>query len=317
MYSKPLLIALLAYCSLTSVAQTIKINKKNELKIYEAFNSGDLNQLDKYIAMDAIEHAIPDGKPNGLEGTKAIFKSLKDAFPDGKIKVIEIVAEGDDMLIYSEFTGTNKGAFMGMPATNKMVKFKGMDLVKFNHSGKAIEHWGQDDNVAMLQQLGVIPAAKPIPEIPLKQEAKITMMSTTADQNKMTSQKFFDYFSKADIEGDLTLLAPGFKLWWNSEPVALGAGTYKMLGESYLKAFPNGEWKATLQIAEGNKVASVTSFTGVQTGPLMNFAASGKQVNTKGYIIDHFKNGKITERISLNDDLSLLKQIGAIPNDKK
>ena len=187
-----------------------------------------------------------------------------------------------------------------------------MDLVKFDKTGKAIEHWGQDDNLAMMQQLGVAPAAQPLPEIPYSAMADGKIMKTSPEQNKMMSAKFFEYFSMGDIAADMKMLAPDFKIWWNSETMAHGAGTYKMLGETYRKAFPDCKWTATIQLAEGDKVASFTNYTGTQTGELMGIPASGKTINTQGFNIDHYKDGKIIERITLNDDLSLLQQIGAI-----
>jgi predicted ester cyclase len=45
---------------------------------------------------------------------------------------------------------------MGMPATGKKIEVKGLDIVKFVN-GKAVEHWGLNDDLTMLQQLGVIP----------------------------------------------------------------------------------------------------------------------------------------------------------------
>jgi predicted ester cyclase len=293
--------------------QTTAVNKMNELKIYDAFNSGDFDELDKYIARDEVDHAIPEGMTNGLEGTKAMFKNFKSAFPDGMIKILETVLEGDYMMIYSEFTGTNKGDFMGSPPTNKRVKVKSMDLVKFDHQGKAIEHWGQDDQIAMMRQMGLIPMQPSFPQIPLTGLTRSKMMKTTMDQNKKTTNTFFQYFNEGNLDGDVSLLDPDFKLWYNSDEMAYGAGTYKMLGETYLKAFPKPKWSATIQLAEGNKVASFTTFEGLNSGNFMDIPASNKIVMAIGYAIDYYKNGKIEKRVVVNDDLSLMQQIGANP----
>ena len=44
-----------------------------------------------------------------------------------------------------------------MPATGKSVDFQGVDIVRINDAGKAVEHWGVTDTMAMMQQLGAVP----------------------------------------------------------------------------------------------------------------------------------------------------------------
>ena len=46
---------------------------------------------------------------------------------------------------------------MGIPATGKHVSFSEIHIVRIVN-GKAIEHWGNSDDMGMMQQLGVIPA---------------------------------------------------------------------------------------------------------------------------------------------------------------
>lgn len=55
-----------------------------------------------------------------------------------------VMADGDYALIVGTWTGTNKGKFFGMPATNKSMTWTVSDLVRMVN-GKAVEHWGWDD----------------------------------------------------------------------------------------------------------------------------------------------------------------------------
>ena len=52
-------------------------------------------------------------------------------------------------------TGTHEGEFMGIAATGRRMEVPGMDLVRIR-DGKAVEHWGVTDNLAMMQQLGAM-----------------------------------------------------------------------------------------------------------------------------------------------------------------
>ncbi len=68
-----------------------------------------------------------------------------------------MIAEGDKVVVRGTWSGTHKGEFMGIAPTGKSVSFGVIDIVRIA-GGKVVEHWGQMDNLRMMQQLGVIPA---------------------------------------------------------------------------------------------------------------------------------------------------------------
>jgi hypothetical protein len=53
-------------------------------------------------------------------------------------------------------TGTNSGPMGNMPATNKKINIKGIDIVALK-DGKATQRWGYFDNMAMMMQMGMMP----------------------------------------------------------------------------------------------------------------------------------------------------------------
>lgn len=126
--------------------------------IDEVFNQGNLETVDELVSADLNEHEqLPPGFRPGREGLKDLIKALRAAFPDGKTSVEDIAIDGDKVWARNRSRGTNTGPFMGMPATGKIVEFEIMDLCRFD-GGKIVEHWGVADNIAMMQQLGVVPA---------------------------------------------------------------------------------------------------------------------------------------------------------------
>jgi predicted ester cyclase len=133
-------------------------NKATLMKIYQAFENGNADELDNNIANDVVDHAMDTAmtKKQGLEGVKDYLRANHKAFPDTKFKINAMVASGDTVICYYTFTGTNSGPMMGMPATNKSVKSDGVDIVVFK-DGKAVEHWGVQDNLAIMEQLGMMP----------------------------------------------------------------------------------------------------------------------------------------------------------------
>ena len=83
------------------------------------------------------------------------------AFPDLHMAVEDVVADGEKAVARVRYTGTNRGAFMGMPATGKSVEVQLIDMFAFGDDGRVREHWGVMDLMGMMQQLGLVPAGPP------------------------------------------------------------------------------------------------------------------------------------------------------------
>ncbi len=124
----------------------------------EVFNRGNVGVMDELMAPNFVEHEeMPPGTPNTREGAIQLFNMLHSAFPDFKATIHDIIAEGDKVVINMTWTGTQKGEFMGMPPSGKHITVPVIDILRFAN-GKITEHWGLMDSMAMMQQLGAIPA---------------------------------------------------------------------------------------------------------------------------------------------------------------
>ncbi len=130
--------------------------KAASMRLPEAINSGDFSVFDQVIAADAVDHANPPGLPPTVQGTKMFLSSFKAAFPDLHYHVEDTVAEGDRVVQRVTGTGTMKGDFMNMKASNKSATWTEMHIVRFQ-SDKVCEHWAVVDMASMLAQLGFGP----------------------------------------------------------------------------------------------------------------------------------------------------------------
>jgi len=86
---------------------------------------------------------------------------MLSAFPDLHFDTEDILASGDKVVARARVTGTNKGDFMGMPATGKSVSVQAIDILGFGEDGLVHDHWGVMDIMSMMQQLGVVPQGPP------------------------------------------------------------------------------------------------------------------------------------------------------------
>ena len=125
--------------------------------IGEVLNDKNVNAVDELMAANYIDHNPAPGVPSGTEGMKQLMSMFFSAFPDLHATIDVLVAEGDLVVGLITNTGTHTGDFMGIPATGKKVSFTETHIVRIA-DGKAVEHWGNQDDMGMMQPLGVIPA---------------------------------------------------------------------------------------------------------------------------------------------------------------
>ena len=123
----------------------------------EVVSKRNVDAIDDFMSADYIEHNPPPGMEPGAAGMKQMMGMFFSAFPDLNTTVEQLVAEGDKVVGMMTTTGTHRGEFMGIPPSGKKVSFTEFHMVRIIN-GKAVEHWGLSDDMAMMQQLGAIPS---------------------------------------------------------------------------------------------------------------------------------------------------------------
>jgi len=136
---------------------SIEENKALMRRFYEEISKGNLAILDELMAANVVEHSpfVPEQAP-GRQGILESFTMIRIVFPDLRITVEDIVAEGDKVVSRGTFSGTHKGEFMGIAPTGKQITVGLIEIVRIV-AGKMVEHWNVVDNLGMMRQLGVVP----------------------------------------------------------------------------------------------------------------------------------------------------------------
>ena len=127
-------------------------------RLYNLINAGDIDGFGRQLADDFVERDEIPGLPPTKDGVVQYFRIMLAAFPDLRMDVQDSFASGDKAVARLRISGTHQGEFMGIPATGKPVSVNLIDITRFGDDGLAREHWGVVDQLAMMQQLGVIPA---------------------------------------------------------------------------------------------------------------------------------------------------------------
>jgi steroid delta-isomerase-like uncharacterized protein len=132
---------------------SVEENKNIVRRYQDAYNTNNLDALDQVVAADVMAPKIMPGMPSGLAGAKLVHQTSLIGMPDFHTQIDELIAEGDKVVARITMTGTHSGDFWGMPATGKQVKFTGIYIARIA-DGKIVEHWGEEDGISLLQQLG-------------------------------------------------------------------------------------------------------------------------------------------------------------------
>jgi steroid delta-isomerase-like uncharacterized protein len=123
----------------------------------EAFNRNDPDAVDRLFAADYVDHdPSRAGLPPGPDGVKQAWSMFRAAFPDLQATVEDTIVEGDKVAVRGVVHGTHQGELMGIPPTGRRVTVALIDINRIE-SGKLVERWAEQDNLGMMQQLGVVP----------------------------------------------------------------------------------------------------------------------------------------------------------------
>jgi predicted ester cyclase len=82
-------------------------------------------------------------------------------FPLYEIYIDEMTAEGNRVILQARMKGTHLGDFAGIPPTHKTVDFP--FVIRYEiEDDKIVSHWMLADQMTMMTQLGVVPAAEAV-----------------------------------------------------------------------------------------------------------------------------------------------------------
>ena len=115
-----------------------------------AFRAGDQATIDELCHPGLVDHTPASDEEPTLAGFKASFPDLKEDLQD-------IIASGDTVATRWVVTGSQQQELMGIPASGQTIRVEGMNFYRLK-DGRVTDIWTQFDGVAMMQQLGAIPA---------------------------------------------------------------------------------------------------------------------------------------------------------------
>jgi len=136
----------MTYTTEQNKAVVIRFNK-------ECVEQGRPESFNELLADNVINHAAPDGMPNGPESFYHFLNEiLRKGFPDLQVEIIEQIAERDLVTSRKMISATHTGEIFGIAPSNKKVQIKVIDIIRLK-DGKYAEHWGQSNFLDILKEI--------------------------------------------------------------------------------------------------------------------------------------------------------------------
>ena len=140
-------------------------NRATFARFSDALNSGDPDviskTIDELVEPDAQIRTAAPIDATGAQLLKELWRRLHHAFPDLRVSVEDVIAEGDKVVSRNSVTGTHRGEYMGIPPTGRSVTYDEIFIVRFAN-GRIAETWGVVDVLSQMRQLGAtLPLSSP------------------------------------------------------------------------------------------------------------------------------------------------------------
>ncbi len=122
----------------------------------EVWNKRKLHLMGELVSPSHAFHGPnASGSSIGPEAYKRVVALLVAGFPDARFTIDDTVTEQDKVVVCWTLSGTHKGEYMSIPATNKKVSVEGITIHDIAN-GRIMDSYAMRDMWSLMQQLGVV-----------------------------------------------------------------------------------------------------------------------------------------------------------------
>jgi steroid delta-isomerase-like uncharacterized protein len=121
--------------------------------IEQGWQAGNSAIVDELHDVTFVDHD-PAGRTPDREGFKKGIEELYAAFPDfhGVIEDLVVDSIAGKVAVRWSATGTHRGPFLGFPPTGRLIRFKGIEILRIEQD-RIMDRWGEWDGLELLNQL--------------------------------------------------------------------------------------------------------------------------------------------------------------------
>ena len=289
----------------------------------EGWSGGKYDLAHEIISPNMIVHGA-GGQTVGMgpDGLIDLIRTWRTAFPDGRMEIDDLIVEGDTVAIRNTWYGTQEAEFYGIPPSGNKVAVTSVGIDRVT-DGLVSEGWGELDMVGMMQALGALPIVGPGAVAAGTDSTWGPTASGsggdtgTPDENRAMLRDFVAALASADADAAGALVdtrefvdhSPG----WGTRSFASVLESQAALR----RALPDLSYEvdSSNMVCEGDEVAAHSVVRGTHTGEaLFGAEPSGKEVVWTHSDFVRVNGGKIVERWTATDMLTLFQQAGVLPS---
>ncbi|MBK8026156.1 MAG: ester cyclase [Chloroflexi bacterium] len=264
-------------------------------------NEGNIDKCMSAFAPTFIDHQIVPGGAtmgNDWNAVRQAHILLHESFPDVQFGIRDVIIDGDTVFLLVKAEGTQQGAFFGLPATGRHIKWTATRVLRYAN-GQFAEGTSELDQVSILQQMGIIPTPP--------------AMYDTAG-NKAMVRTLIDEINKGNPNAFAMFVAPDVRTTFDSaEQPVRGVGALNADLGMLRSAFHDLYIEIESLAAYHDKVSARVRYSGTHAGDFLGFPGSGQKYVWSGAITYRIEDGKITEVTTNTDRFTLYQQVGLIP----
>lgn len=154
-----LFLLLATWPMMASATEVEERNKAIAKRVFEEVLAGGNWELGaQFYAPGFVNHRLNRDLSLHEENDRA--KAWRQAYPDLKFTLEQVVAEGDLVSVLWMAKGTHTGTFNGNPGTGKLIQIRGITLWRIA-DGKIKEEWSAIGDYTLLEQVGMLPIPTP------------------------------------------------------------------------------------------------------------------------------------------------------------
>lgn len=139
------------------------------------------------------------------------------------------------------------------------------------------------------------------------------MTAVRTDIRDVARQLIEDDLNTGDVAVAERIIAADFVDHTNPPGLQHGLAGHRGIVDIFHAAFPDVRWTIDDMVAEGDRVAMRLTMTGTHRGEFFGIPPTGRRVEVGGTHIVRIQDDRVAEHWGHNDDLGLMRQLGAIP----
>ena len=125
-------------------------------RFFKAFENNDQVTLYEVLARDLVIHVPGAPDPMDRETHVQGISKFNAAFSEIRVNIEDQIAESDKVASHLNWQAIHTGDFQGLAPTGEKVKTSAVSIERIK-DGKIVERWFIQDQLGLMQQLGVVP----------------------------------------------------------------------------------------------------------------------------------------------------------------